>query len=248
MPHLIEFEWYRDENQSGWVIKPEEFPRSVPLPGIDPRGETGTLTDHLSRNISVRKPRRIVHRNGKLRRYWPLRDYDRLYNQFSRVASPEELRSFIEKFGPLSTEGRNPEGGDNVIHLLDHAKQMRLLLDAYATGRTKEIAKLLGPKGLPLGDGPIGDVKAIIVFDSVTEKPRLQFIPRNLLNAIWLQLGEHLGGNLNLIECRLCGKMFERGVGTTRRADAEFCSDQHRIEFNSKKRSWTSNEKSRRRT
>lgn len=246
MPHLVEFEWYRDETQTGWTVKPEELPKSVSLSSIDPRGENGTLPAALSINISTRKPLRIVHRNGKLRRYWPLRDYNKLYDQFSRIATAQELLSFVERFGPLSIGGLNPDEGDNVTHLLVHAKQMRSLIEAYRTGRTKEIAKILGPKGLPLGDGPIGDVKATLVFDQVTQKPRLQFIPRNLLNAIWLQLGEHLSGDLNLMECRFCGKTFERGPGH-RRADSKFCSDEHKAAFHSKQRSIPSKSKLRRR-
>lgn len=33
--------------------------------------------------------------------------------------------------------------------------------------------------------------------------------------------------------CKLCGGEFYRGIGTDRRGDAVFCSDKHRITFNS---------------
>jgi len=37
--------------------------------------------------------------------------------------------------------------------------------------------------------------------------------------------------------CAHCGAMFEAGRGAGRRADAKFCSDEHRVAFNSLKRS-----------
>jgi hypothetical protein len=246
MPYLVEFEWYRDETQNGWSLRPAELPSSLSSSAVDPRGETGTYNATNFRAITLRKPLRIVHCDGKLRPYAPLKNYSKLFEPFSRVSSAEELLSFIEKFGPLSDEGRDPSLGDNVVDLLAHAKQMRLLLHVFGTGQKKQIAKILGPKGRPLDESHIGDVRATLVFDPVTQIPRLQFIPRNLLNAIWLQLGEYLGGDPNLMVCRLCGQTFERGPGH-RRADATFCSDEHKAEFHSKRRSDPSKSRFRRR-
>jgi hypothetical protein len=237
MPHLVEFEWYRDESQGGWELRAEVSPQLASRGMTDPRGEAGTLTASFVGYATPIRPARIAHRDGNLKPYWPLKDFPKLFDQFSRVNTPEKLLSFVKMFGPLTNEGRLARVGDYVIHLLDHTRQMRLLIDARCAGREKEIAKIVGPKGLPLDQGAIGDVQARLVFDPVTERPTLQFTPKHLLSALWLQLAEYLGGEPNLFECRHCGETFERGVGTDRRGDAKYCSDAHREVFNSKKRS-----------
>jgi hypothetical protein len=66
---------------------------------------------------------------------------------------------------------------------------------------------------------------------------RVRLVPRDLLGGLWLQLALKLSGQTALRACLHCGRYFEAGVGTARRADAKFCSDDHRIAFNSLKRS-----------
>ena len=60
----------------------------------------------------------------------------------------------------------------------------------------------------------------------------------SLLNAMWLQLATKISGGAKFHSCELatCGMPFEVGSVFGRRADARFCSDPHRIEFNSRKR------------
>ena len=58
-----------------------------------------------------------------------------------------------------------------------------------------------------------------------------------LLDALWLQLGQALTVSAKIRQCEHCGNWFEAGRGTGRRLDAKFCSDEHRIAFNSLKRS-----------
>jgi hypothetical protein len=82
---------------------------------------------------------------------------------------------------------------------------------------------------------PLRPLNASIVSDN--GKMRLKISPACLLDAIWLQLvQEQSAGAANLRECDYCHKLFMAGVGTDRRADAKFCSDKHRIEFNSLER------------
>jgi hypothetical protein len=65
-------------------------------------------------------------------------------------------------------------------------------------------------------------------LDQVTDAPRLRYSPKDLLGAMWLQLGQKLMGGGTIKICRQCGQLFEAGLGTRRREDAEFCSDDHR--------------------
>jgi hypothetical protein len=237
MPHLVEFEWYRDARATGWRLIPEIPARLMPNGVVDPYGEAGTLTASFVGFATLPEPARIAHRDGKLQTYRPLTDFPKLFDQFARATTKEALLSFIAKFGPLTNEGRNSEVGDNVIDLLKHARQMQLLISAYSAGQKEAVPKIIGPKGLPLDRGALADIQARLVFEPVTEKPRLQFTPKHLLGALWLQLGEYLGGEPNLMDCRHCGSTFERGPGTGRRGDAMFCSVQHKTDFHSLKRS-----------
>jgi hypothetical protein len=59
----------------------------------------------------------------------------------------------------------------------------------------------------------------------------------SLLGGIWLQLSQRLSGNSRFKSCKLCGQMFEVGIAGGRRLDAIFCSDKHRVDFNSLSRS-----------
>jgi hypothetical protein len=79
-----------------------------------------------------------------------------------------------------------------------------------------------------------------VVVDSVTGRPRLSYKVGSLYEALWLQLGQKISSGHDLRRCAFCGEWFEAGAGTARRADAKFCSDEHRINFNSQKRSNTS--------
>jgi hypothetical protein len=55
-----------------------------------------------------------------------------------------------------------------------------------------------------------------------------------LLDAIWLQYAQT---NTRARECPQCGQRFLSGVGTGRRAKADYCSDECRVKYNSLKRS-----------
>jgi hypothetical protein len=61
--------------------------------------------------------------------------------------------------------------------------------------------------------------------------------PGNLLGALWWQLFHKLSGEANIRTCLHCGQWFDVGPGTNKRLDAKFCSDKHRVLFNSLKRS-----------
>ena len=62
---------------------------------------------------------------------------------------------------------------------------------------------------------------------------RFQIMPTDLMQALWFQLGEVLASNIKLSSCLQCGKLFEVGVGSGRRADAKYCSDEHRTLYHS---------------
>jgi hypothetical protein len=65
----------------------------------------------------------------------------------------------------------------------------------------------------------------------------LRITPPNLLAALQFQLFQKLSGDTVGKFCPHCGEWFEVGPGSDRRFDAKFCSDRHRVLFNSAKRS-----------
>jgi hypothetical protein len=72
--------------------------------------------------------------------------------------------------------------------------------------------------------------------DPVTNALRLRYSPKDLLGAMWLQLGQKLMGGGTIKVCRKCGELFEAGPGTRRREDAEFCTDDHRTKYHNQNR------------
>jgi hypothetical protein len=95
---------------------------------------------------------------------------------------------------------------------------------------TKRLRSFIGEQKL------LGRVSTILTVNS-SEGPQLQLCPVNFIDALRLQLVQKLTGDANFRTCRHCGRWFEVGPGTGRRLDAKFCTDEHRVLFNSLKRS-----------
>lgn len=229
---LTDFEWFRDP--AGYELlagRAAAYLCQPPVEGVS----IFTIPPQLAPLPA--QPERIVRGGGQLQPYRPFEYFSRLFDQFSKDDSPKGLLNFVERFGPLTNDGCDPKQGEDVTVLAKHATQMRRLLDAYASGQKSAMAGILGPKGAELGNSPIGELQGRLIFDPATERPRLRLIPKNLLNAIWLELAQCVTEGAPLKACLQCGEFFEYGVGTPRRADAKFCSDEHRVAFNSRKRS-----------
>jgi hypothetical protein len=92
--------------------------------------------------------------------------------------------------------------------------------------------KLMGIEGVHLSR-----LDAWLVGNPNNRALRLRVSPRSLLDALWLQLGQKLSDGGVIRQCEQCGGWFEAGPGSGRRSDAKFCSDEHRVIFNSRRRS-----------
>ena len=183
-------------------------------------------------------PQRVVRNGGndeKLETYRPLDRMDRLFVAFANTAtSPNGVLEFVRKYGSLTWAGTDSTKGDGVDLVISSAESMRQIL-GYSSGDRKRPAKRP-----PLDEGPthLGiTVHGSIILDVKTGLPKLQLSPNTLDDALWLQLAQELAGGCYLRRCEHCGDWFETGAGTGRRLDAKFCSDEHRIAFNSLKRS-----------
>ena len=170
-------------------------------------------------------------------KYRPFAGGGELWKAFASVKSPKELLRFVNYHGPLRTDHPpsppNPKmfvlSGESVRSILDCAKMFRELLLLKAQGDPRKLASYFGsnkPADLRFG-GAIGHVE--LVCDPSTGL-QLKMRPRNLLGALWCQLGLKLS-NATLRTCRACGEVFEVGAGTRLRADAEFCCREHKVEY-----------------
>jgi hypothetical protein len=184
------------------------------------------------RLVENKRELRVV-RNGKghspneFSHYRPLA-VDSLFLIFAKtVTKPGGVLDFVERFGPLTLDGWTTNGDDVNLALL-HAEHMRQVLNCWTDKKRPN---------LPLGQPPSTYLNAMVLWDPVTKAPKWELRPNSLLDALWLQLAQGLTSNIQMRHCEHCGDWFEAGRGTGRRADSKFCSDEHRIAFNSRKRS-----------
>jgi hypothetical protein len=154
---------------------------------------------------------RIVGLGGG-RRAVSLSQYPRLFTEFAKLTTPQDLLAFVTKYGRLTTERR----GDEVQPLLDQAAQMKASLKPH-------------PKIRPTI--PMTNLRAWLATDK--GRVSVKVGPRRLLDALWLQLGHSLAGGDKWIECKGCGVWFPVGGTSGKRLVAKFHSDECRIRFNS---------------
>jgi hypothetical protein len=168
----------------------------------------------LDAQIEDFQPARIVPNGGPLQRYRPLDDFENLFEHFIRKAKSEGgVLEFVNAFGPLTNEGLR-RGGEVVPRMIEVAAEM--------AKADRIVAK------------PLKKLNVSIVKEN--GRMRLKVSPACLLDALWLQLAQASGSG-SFRECAKCGEPFVAGVRGNRRADARFCSDKCRIEFNSLQRS-----------
>ena len=220
---LSDFKWFRHKDGYRLVAK-----RSLPegQPPID--------------RIIANSDDRVSYRVDKI---------DLLYKQFAGVDTPHKLLDFVNLFGPLSDDGPDfcflddselinvggPYEGQSVSECLNHAKMFQTLMTYRDKGQQHLARYFRSPQYSH--SSKLGALGNVILQTDASGEVHLRIEPRNLLQALQLQLGQVLAGERNFRPCQYCGQWFECGAGAAKRADAKFCSDDHRITFNSLKRS-----------
>jgi hypothetical protein len=222
----IDFEWLRDD--AGY--------RYVPAaPGDAVCSVEGALGDLLPLSLGGEPSRRnrIVRRGGQLLPYRPFEHTGGvLHRIFVNLGnSVEGLLEFFTRFGPLTQEGLDPNCGEDIRFALSAAEAMRDLLSCSVRERAIYVSRF-GEKGVAWSR-----IDVALTFNPMTNKPQFRLTPPTLVNALWLELGQALSSDASIRNCLHCGGWFEAGPGTGRREGAKFCSDAHRIAFNSRKRS-----------
>ena len=188
------------------------------IPGKSPRCPKGVPFDEFFPKIRLDdiQPPRIVRKGGKLQRRYPLR-ISNLFKIFVDMAQTEKgVLKFINMYGPLTRD----KEGDDVVEVIDQAKQMLELLQGGWGNGVMLLNKL-----------------SVWIETKRNGKIELKVRPACLLDAMWLQLAQSRSV-MNIRECPQCHKSFMvGGGGGAQRRDAKFCSDECRIKFNSLARS-----------
>jgi hypothetical protein len=154
---------------------------------------------------------RIVGLGGRRTRK-RIAEYPRLFLEFADVKTPEELLKFITEYGSLTKENEIPQ-------LIAVAAQMKKVFQRRET---------LYWTGV--------DMKAHIFTDGKTGALTIAESPARLIDALWLQLAHAMSGGDEVRRCEHCGDWFAVGRKGGRRLVARFCSDEHRVAFNSLER------------
>ena len=240
----IDFDWWRDpagyrmsetKTDPNLIYHPPKHRKLPDLPVL--RGQWG-LAYHpwgirvlrgLARNQLY--PLHVHRKGGELGPYRPLDFFGSLYAEFAKVRAADDVLYFVERFGPLTRDGLDTRKGELVDGVLVHADAMRDLF-LFLSGDRAHRAKII----TDLQASPFAELEVTLELDAATEDVKLRLRPTSLLDAIWLQLAQELSSGAAIRQCRHCGDWFETGVRTGRRADAKFCSNAHRIAFNSRKR------------
>jgi hypothetical protein len=191
----------------------------------------------------------IVRRGGELVPIHPLRG-DFAFKVFSNVSTPKDLVKFMNCYGFLesvdslgssiltpSKSGKSfairahgPKG-ENVREHLESAGFFREIIGAKPRRR---LSKGAAPWVENLGRDGIGEIQ--MLFDKHGAlRPVLK--PTSLISGLFWQLINSKRAGAQYRTCQYCAVIFQVGVGSGRRADAKFCSDEHKKEFNSRKRS-----------
>jgi hypothetical protein len=175
-----------------------------------------------------------VVRNGDTRNKLvfcrPLDSSDTLFRTFANTATtPEGVLAFVQRFGPLTVFGHDQ--GDLVDEVIRRAANMRDTLKWLSPQPRRRLA---GKKSF-FGAGVT--LHAWLDWDPVSNSPVWKFRPATLGDGLWLQFAQSVTRGVHIQTCMHCADLFETGPGTGRRLDAKFCSDEHRIAFNSLKRS-----------
>jgi hypothetical protein len=194
----------------------------------------------------------IVGNGGRLVPIRPLQN-DMVFMAFAKIESQLELLEFVQHFGLLEKPSYDERYGSISVDATtltpiksrpviygedvdDHLESAQMFRDLMALTRRKGRASstLSGWIEHRMLDEKLGEMGLEFVsgrgFHMVLKAD-------SLMNGMLMQLAQKISGQSKFQSCEFCGVTFEVGPGTKRRADATFCSPDHKIKFHSRRRS-----------
>lgn len=175
----------------------------------------------------------VYPRGGPPRYYRPMEDeHAGLWRRFAHTCiSPEQVLSFTNSYGLLSTRTRGDLSARVVASRCDHlngvlglASDLRRIAAALDADDREHAARLYNVfERVEL-------LTPVIQTNPKTFKSELKFAPRSLASALMIQVGEAIAGNRHFRRCRneRCAEWFRVGQGAAT-ARKEFCSDRCRV-------------------
>jgi hypothetical protein len=216
---------------------------------IDFTWATDTKGFHIPGNVDLNERdavplgERIVRKGGPLQRYQPER-IEKLFDDFLLVRTPADLLQFVNRFGPLTLEGFYCEASEEMFGpsnegywQLDEGEALDLGLEYSGWFRDVLKEKHKPSRVARSFEAFRLEKYQVEIVPDVKRGIRFKFFPEKLLDYLTLRLAHVVLALPAYSSCLWCGEFFAKGVGTKRRGDAQFCSDQHRIDHNSQKRS-----------
>jgi hypothetical protein len=190
----------------------------------------------------------IGRRGGQLIPIHPLKN-DRAFTAFSNISTSKDLVEFMnscgfldsfDSFGPsfirveagkmFRIKGAPEPSGEDVQKHLEAAGVFRELLAKPRRALSRRAAAWIQNAC----SESIGEIQMLFDEHGLL-RPVLK--PTSLMSGLFWQLLNSLRAGARYRSCKHCGVIFQVGVGSGRRADAKFCSDEHKILFHSRRRS-----------
>jgi hypothetical protein len=198
------------------------------------------------------KSRTVVGRGGRLVPTQPLRN-DMVFLAFAGVESDRELMKFVHHYGLLEEPSYDESFGmtsfdAETLALIPSRPILygEYVEDHLATARMfRELLALTVQKGWAsralsdwITDRMLGDKLGNVSLGLVSGRGfQIRLRADSLFTGMLMQLARKISGQSQFRACDLCNKLFEVGPNAGRRADATFCSPEHKIQFHSRKRS-----------
>ncbi len=222
---LADFQWFR--NSKGYrlvpgrsVVPADERNDESRVDWIIPNGEIADETQH-----------RPFARGGDL------------CAAFASVRSADQLLRFVNGHGPLTHRGNSGHNmlgielfpaGEPVTIGLSEARNLRELMKLQALGDSKKTA-LYFDRIIGLGSYGHETAGRVEILPDLERGIRLKLTPQTLLGAMWYQLALKFSESIFRM-CPVCHRVFGVGRGTTLRADARFCCNEHKVQFFNQRR------------
>ena len=174
---------------------------------------------------------------GSLEMYRPVSVESLLPTAFANIREADGLLAFVNRFGPLVNgyDQKRDSLDQPIKKLLQDAKIANRLLGDAADQKTNELRDFLEDY-----EDWFGALLVKVRADGLARGPHLTLEPPDLLGLIKYLIGFHLSeisrspSEARVFKrCRRCDDIFAAGPGTGRTKKAEFCSDEHRVEYNS---------------
>jgi hypothetical protein len=218
MKPTIDLDWWRDAE--GYVLKKFSLEELL--------SRSGAKDDH-DRDMAVSVANKLwIHgMSGKSVPFRPFDGSPELFKEYAAIQRPEQALAFVASNGLLTDPGPDfrMASAHSIVEDAQLMHDMRVL-------RSEWIAKG-GRLARPGDEFSFADMEAVLKPVGPLGMPTLIFRPKTLRDGLWLQAAYDFADEHPPRACQQCGKVFEG-----RRADAAFCSEEHR-------RAWYSLERTR---